>query len=186
MSEGAATPPARALWERVINEMNIRGWTKIELAAQTGLGRNTVDLMKTNRRPPLARTVNKLADVLDIPRKEAYRLAGLDPSEAPEREASEEEIALNATDADIERLEELLAGVSERRRRRLEQIRDEERERFNRQLAQAREDYRRSIQRIEEEIQWEIEHGRKPLSRDDDDDTEGERTVTPSVHAQSR
>lgn len=72
-----ARGPAYLLYERVMREMALRGWTKIELARHADVARSSVDKLATQPRPPQAATVNKLADVLGIPRPEALELAGI-------------------------------------------------------------------------------------------------------------
>lgn len=82
MSDGSERGPAYAFWVRVRTEQAERGWSDSELYRRSGVSRNTIKGLKTRTRTE-ADTVNKLADALEIPRDEAYRLAGLLPSDDP-------------------------------------------------------------------------------------------------------
>lgn len=75
--------PAYGLYRRVLQEVALKGWTKVELREQTGVARSTVEAWASQPRPPQPRTVNAVADALGIPREEALRLAGV-LTDAPE------------------------------------------------------------------------------------------------------
>lgn len=79
-----APPPARPLYERVIREVSLRGWTKTELSERSGVARTTIDNWSTNRRKPQPKAVNAVADVLGIDREEAHVLAGIVTPEHPD------------------------------------------------------------------------------------------------------
>jgi transcriptional regulator with XRE-family HTH domain len=82
MTDGSERGPAYAFWLRVKTKQAERGWSDSELYRRSGVSRNTIKGLK-NRTRTEADTVNNLADALDIPRDEAYRLAGLLPSDEP-------------------------------------------------------------------------------------------------------
>lgn len=73
---------AYPLWEAIEAERVARGWTKTELAERLGMNRSrsTIDRLATGRRPPLPKTVRKIADVLGMDRTQAAMLAGLLPA----------------------------------------------------------------------------------------------------------
>lgn len=145
MSEGVPRAPAARLWERVERERKRRGWTKVELAERTGLGRATIDGLNKERKP-LDRTVHRLAEVLGIPLDEALQLAGLyeDRPEPAEPGTQDRE------------LDELLARLPPQRRAEMERWRQEEHERMRRLREEAREDYQRSMRRISDAIRREL------------------------------
>lgn len=72
-------------WARLEKERTALGWSKFELFERVrdhvGEGpapaRSTIDNLRTSSRPPQARIVNAIADVLGIPRDEAHILANL-------------------------------------------------------------------------------------------------------------
>lgn len=66
-------------WRLVKAEQAKRGWTDVELERRSGISRNTVNALQRGKRPPSARVVNGLADVLGIDQQEAHELAGLVP-----------------------------------------------------------------------------------------------------------
>lgn len=137
MSEGEKDPPALRLWRRVTQEQHVRGWNVGDLADRAGVGRNTISRLKTNRTPPLTKTVNALALTLGIPIKEAYELAGLDtPAEGGGQSLLEAHLSA------------LLEQVPARRREQLERMAEDERDRYERLVQQAREDYERQVGRI--------------------------------------
>lgn len=76
--------PALELYERVKQEIALRGWTWTRLCQETGLARSTFNLWKTQRQPPQPRPVNAVADALGINREEALRLAGILTEGIPE------------------------------------------------------------------------------------------------------
>lgn len=124
----------------------MRGWDISDLAARAGIGRNTVSRLKTNRTPPLTKTVNALALTLGIPLQEAYELAGLDaPAEGGEQSLLEAH------------LRSLLERVPARRREQLERMAEDERDRYERLVQQAREDYERQVGRITQLARVEAE-----------------------------
>jgi transcriptional regulator with XRE-family HTH domain len=69
--------PARPLWDRIETIRIAEDWSRSHVADLAGLPRSTIDRLKTNRNPPVAKTVNKIADAFGIPREEAAMLAGL-------------------------------------------------------------------------------------------------------------
>lgn len=69
--------PARPWYDYVISEIALRGWTKTQLSERSGVSRPAIDKWQKNPRPPQAASVNAVADVLDIPRERALRLAGV-------------------------------------------------------------------------------------------------------------
>lgn len=69
--------PAKPLYDRVERIRLTRGWTKIQMARHLGLDRKTIENWQTQPRLPLAPTVTRVADKLDIDQVEALRLAGL-------------------------------------------------------------------------------------------------------------
>jgi hypothetical protein len=69
--------PAYLLYQRVLREKSLRGWTWTQLQEETGLARSTFNSWKTQPQPPVPRTVNEVADRLGIGREEALRLAGI-------------------------------------------------------------------------------------------------------------
>jgi transcriptional regulator with XRE-family HTH domain len=123
-------PPARPWYDLVTETIALKGWTKAQLADRAGVSRPTVDNWRTNPRPPQARSVNAVADVLGIPRKEALRLAGViaDGDEADRSPPSLLDGAVGGEDAELVRkalrevypdtAEEILAGIEERLKRR--------------------------------------------------------------------
>lgn len=165
MAQREHSPPALPLWLRVERERVAKVWTKSKLARKSGVARTTIDRLQANQRRPLPETVVALADALDIPRQEAFALAGLEASTA----VVEEAVPLQP-ESDPE-LDWLLARIPERERRKLEQAREEERALYRWRLEQAREEYRRR----EEMMRRELEHGRK--SSGNTDDQEGEHSA---------
>lgn len=69
--------PAYPLYQRVLREKSLRGWTWTRLQQETGIGRSTFNSWRTQPQPPQPRTVNEIADLLNIPRETALRLAGI-------------------------------------------------------------------------------------------------------------
>lgn len=69
--------PAFPLYQRVLREKSMRGWTWTQLQAETGLARSTFNSWKTQPQPPQPRTINEIADKLGIDRADAMRLAGV-------------------------------------------------------------------------------------------------------------
>lgn len=57
--------------------LKTRGLTKSQLHQRSGVARSTIDTWKTQPRPPQPATVIAVADVLEIDRGEALRLAGV-------------------------------------------------------------------------------------------------------------
>lgn len=162
MSE-SGLPPARAFWERVESERNSRGWTTVELQERSGVDRSTVSRLKTSKRSPLPETVNKLADVLDIPRDEALRLAGLvaapsvhDAVTAPQPAVVS--IGIVEGDADTE---DLLSRLAPHRRRFLEQIRESEKERLVRIAEDVTREAQEANKRFAELVRIEAEESDK-------------------------
>lgn len=90
MTDRSERGPAYAFWLRVKTEQASREWTDSELFRRSGVTRNTINGLKTRKRVGAA-TINSLADVLDIPRPEAHKLAGLVPpdDEQPDTEAAD-------------------------------------------------------------------------------------------------
>jgi transcriptional regulator with XRE-family HTH domain len=135
MDRESGLPPAYRLWERVESERNARSWTTVELQERSGVDRSTVSRLKTSKRSPLPETVNRLADTLGIPRREALELAGLvvSPVERVLQDAitAPQPAVRVAVEGDAD-TEELLQKLSPRRRRVLEQIRESERQRLER------------------------------------------------------
>lgn len=74
-------------WLRVRAEQASRGWTDEELQAQSGIPRGTVARLASGKRRPMARTVNALAQALDIDHTEAHELAGRLPRSARPEDA---------------------------------------------------------------------------------------------------
>lgn len=75
--------PAAPLYELVTATLKITGITKAQLKQRSGVARSTIDLWRTQPRPPQPSTVLAVADALGIDRNEALRLAGvLDEEEA--------------------------------------------------------------------------------------------------------
>jgi len=113
-------PPARPWYDLIIETIALKGWTKAQLADRAGISRPTVDNWRTNPRAPQARSVNAVADVLEISRDRALRLAGVISDAQPEplvepelASALRRYVPVEAEDV-IARLEE---AEAERRRR---------------------------------------------------------------------
>ncbi|MFG2059709.1 helix-turn-helix domain-containing protein [Micromonospora sp. NPDC048930] len=70
--------PAYNFWRRMKTEQANREWTDSELHRRSGVSRNTIKDLGTRTRVE-AGTISALADALDIPRAEAYELAGIVP-----------------------------------------------------------------------------------------------------------
>jgi transcriptional regulator with XRE-family HTH domain len=68
---------AYPLFVRVERERALRGWSATRLHKETGVSRSTIGKWATQPQPPLASTVNAVADALGIERAEALRLAGI-------------------------------------------------------------------------------------------------------------
>lgn len=143
MSEGATQAPARAFWERMERQRASLGWTKTKLyeevrakleqspreGGRAGFSRVTLDRLKTQPNPPLASTVNAIAELLRIPLTEAHLLAGiLDASEA---RTQPQGIAVSDVGDDPETAA-LLAQLPPKRRAELEKARERERKRLRR------------------------------------------------------
>lgn len=77
MSTDGRAPAARELYKLVLETTALKGWTKAELSERSGVARSTIDGWAKNPRPPQARSVAAVADVLGIDRAEAVRLAGI-------------------------------------------------------------------------------------------------------------
>lgn len=99
MADGSGRGPAYNFWVRVKTEQAKRGWSDSELSRRTGVSRNTIKGLRARSRQS-AETVNSVADALDIPRDEAYRLAGLIPSDdQPAAEPAPESRVISAREA---------------------------------------------------------------------------------------
>jgi transcriptional regulator with XRE-family HTH domain len=98
MTEGSERGTERGVaypfWLRVQSERVARGWTTLELETHSGIPRETVSRMPKGKRAPQPRTVNALADTLDIDRDEAHKLAGLVPGGGPAPTSSVREAML--------------------------------------------------------------------------------------------
>lgn len=70
---------ARPFWERVVARMVELDMTQREVVERSGVAATTINGWRTGSRKPSARPIHLVADVLDIPRSEADRLAGLVP-----------------------------------------------------------------------------------------------------------
>ena len=79
--------PAYPLYERVMQELHGRDWTQVQLAEASGVARSTIDGWQDSARPPTAKTVRAVADILGIDRVEALQLAGFS-AERVSREAA--------------------------------------------------------------------------------------------------
>lgn len=79
-ARGIALP----LFERVSAERAAQGWSWTRLVDRAGVARSTIYKWATNETPPQPATVNAVADVLNIPRAEALRLAGILTDRPPE------------------------------------------------------------------------------------------------------
>lgn len=75
----------------------------------SGVNRQTLTNWRVQPRPPMAQTVNEVADALEIDRAEALRLAGIGP--APRQEPA---TALEAQDELMERLARIRADPARR------------------------------------------------------------------------
>lgn len=136
METKGGLPPAYEFWKRVDAARNERGWTTVELQERSGVDRSTVSRLRTSKRAPLPETVNKLAEALGIPRREALELAGLVVLSPAERAlydvvAEQQQVVKAAVEGDAE-TEELLRKLSPRRRALLEEFREKERQRLAR------------------------------------------------------
>lgn len=69
--------PAAPFHAAVMQALKTRGMTKAQLHQKSGVARSTIDTWKAQPRPPQAATVLAVADVLEIDRGEALRLAGV-------------------------------------------------------------------------------------------------------------
>lgn len=69
--------PAAPFHAAVMEALKTRGLTKSQLHQRSGVARSTIDTWATQPRPPQPATVLAVADVLDIDRGEALRLAGV-------------------------------------------------------------------------------------------------------------
>lgn len=108
-------PPAAAAFHAAIEEaLDELGRDKAWLSRETGIARSTINDWKRNPRPPKAKSVNLVADILDMDRDEARRLAGF--TSTPVVDASGEAVPLTEVDTDS-----LLAEV----RRRIEERAEE-------------------------------------------------------------
>ena len=67
---------AAAFWRRVIRETNARGMTQQELVERSGIPHSTLNRLRTVTQPPLARTIIKLCQILDIDEEEGMVLSG--------------------------------------------------------------------------------------------------------------
>ncbi|MEV4837752.1 helix-turn-helix transcriptional regulator [Nonomuraea sp. NPDC049486] len=81
-AEGSPTP-GRPLWEAAEHVRTEKDWTIDQLAERAGIGRATYNRLATNRVPPQARTVRKIASAIGMPLAEAIRLSGLTSQPAP-------------------------------------------------------------------------------------------------------
>lgn len=87
--------PAKPWYDLVMQELALRGWTMAELVDRSGIAKSTIANWERNPRKPQAAKVNAVADVLDVPRFRALRLAGIiddgdadrSPAVPPELEA---------------------------------------------------------------------------------------------------
>lgn len=109
MTESVERGVAYPFWLRVQSERVARGWTTLELQAQSGIPRETVGRMRTGKRAPQARTVNALAETLGIDRDEAHRLAGLVPGDPGPTPGSVREAMLTDPHYNEEQRKTLLA-----------------------------------------------------------------------------
>lgn len=85
--------PARPLYDLVEVRRIRKGWTKSQLARAAKTDRGTIDKWKTQPRPPLAGTVNAVAEVLGIDPVEALQLAGLLPADEPEPDLAAQNVS---------------------------------------------------------------------------------------------
>lgn len=92
MTQKAAVPPARGLYDLVEELRTRRGWTKVQLSRIAGVHRSTIENWKIQPKPPQASTVVEIADALYIDRDQALRLAGITgPTRRPPETAREPE-----------------------------------------------------------------------------------------------
>lgn len=68
-------------------EQATRGWSDSELHRRSGVSRNTIKGLGSRKRVETP-TITALADALDIPRAEAYELAGIVPPEKPDTDTT--------------------------------------------------------------------------------------------------
>ena len=80
MTERSERGPAFAFWRRMKAEQAARDWTDSELHRRSRVSRNTIKDLGIRKRVETA-TISALADALEIPRHEAYELAGIVPPE---------------------------------------------------------------------------------------------------------
>lgn len=129
MTHGQASP-ALPWYELVVKTIALKGWTKAQLTERSGIHRSTIENWRTNPRPPQARAVNSVADVLGIDRARALRLAGVitdvstadrsPPSLLDERLGHEnaEIIRSLLRDEEPDRADAIIAGLEDRLRQR--------------------------------------------------------------------
>ena len=102
------TGPAAAFAKRIDQERRLKGWNIGELAARSGVGRNTITRMPETIRLPRASTVTALANAVGLGLHEAFKLAGYDgiPNPTPEQ-LSEQQSRASMADALRSRLPDL-------------------------------------------------------------------------------
>jgi transcriptional regulator with XRE-family HTH domain len=69
--------PARPWYDLVREKIAVRGWSVNELAKRAGIGRPTIYGWRDKPNAPWPDPVNKVADLLGVPRPAALRLAGI-------------------------------------------------------------------------------------------------------------
>ncbi|GAA0853391.1 helix-turn-helix domain-containing protein [Streptosporangium amethystogenes subsp. fukuiense] len=84
--------PAAAFTQRIDQERRLKGWNIGELAARSGVGRNTITRMPETIRLPRASTVTALANAVGLDLHEAFKLAGYDgiPNPTPQQLAEQQ------------------------------------------------------------------------------------------------
>ncbi|MET8334387.1 helix-turn-helix domain-containing protein [Streptosporangium canum] len=83
------TTPAAAFYQRAERERGRLGMTKSDLAARTGLGRNTYDRLATQDNPARPATILAIAGALGMDVDEALDLAGIGSAPAQQRQRVE-------------------------------------------------------------------------------------------------
>lgn len=77
--------PAREWYDLAVQTTAVKGWSVADLASKSGVARTTIYGWRDNPRKPHAKSVNAVADVLEIPRERALRAAGIIVTAVPGR-----------------------------------------------------------------------------------------------------